>query len=287
MDNLNFKHLFYFYIIAKEGSIKQAAEKLHVSQPTLSDQLKLLESFLNCKLFDRKNRGLSLTHEGTSTLEYAIRIFELSTEMTNALRHNFKLPKKSLDIGITHHMSQHFLYENLNPLFNQTEVSINVTENERSYLLADLEEGKIDMLFTDNKAGLLKTMDAHRIGVNKTFVLAHKKFKKFKKTFPESLSSIPFFNYTKNSFLKYEIELFFAKNKIQPITIGEGDDINLLQVVLNNARAFVVAPEVAKNQLCLNKDIISLGTINDLETSVWGVIKNDYTGIGYNLLRNK
>ena len=43
MDRFNFNHLFYFYVVAKEGSIKLAAEKLHISQPTISDQIKLLE----------------------------------------------------------------------------------------------------------------------------------------------------------------------------------------------------------------------------------------------------
>ena len=81
MERLNFNHLFYFYIIAKEGSIKSASEKLFVSQPTISDQLKLLESYLGCQLFLRQNRGLTLTQEGELALEYAEKIFGISTEM--------------------------------------------------------------------------------------------------------------------------------------------------------------------------------------------------------------
>ena len=63
MDTLNHKHLFYFYVVAKEGSVKAAAEKLYVSQPTVSDQIRLLEEFFECKLFVREHRSLSLTKD--------------------------------------------------------------------------------------------------------------------------------------------------------------------------------------------------------------------------------
>ena len=63
MDRFNFNHLFYFYVVAKEGSIKLAAEKLHISQPTISDQIKLLEEHFQCSLFERRNRALFLTKE--------------------------------------------------------------------------------------------------------------------------------------------------------------------------------------------------------------------------------
>ena len=70
-------------------------------------------------------------------------------------------------------------------------------------------------------------MISYRMGINKTFVVGHKKYLKFKKNFPESLNSIPFFNYTNESSLKYEIDLFFAKNSLTPKVIGEADDIDL------------------------------------------------------------
>jgi len=287
MEKLNFNHFFYFYIVAKEGSIKSAAEKIHISQPTISDQIKLLEDYFDCQLFERKNRSLVLTKEGKLALNYAAKIFDLSNEVTFRLRNKIELPKRSLDIGITHFMSHYFLYDSLTPLFNQEEVSINIQENHRHLLLAELEEGNIDMIFTDTKDGLSNSMDAYRVGVNKTFAVAHKKYRKYKEDFPDSLTSIPFFNYTNESFLKYEIELFFAKNSITPKVIGEADDIDLFEVVTNNGLAFTIVPETAKNRLCSNKDIIVLGELEELQTSVWGIIKNTYKGLGYKLLKNQ
>jgi LysR family transcriptional activator of nhaA len=287
MDRMNFNHLFYFYVVSKEGSIKASAEKLHVSQPTISDQIKLLEEFFDSKLFERKNRSLYLTKEGKLALKYAEKIFDLSNEITFRLRNKIELPKRSLDIGITHFMSHYFLYETILPLFDQDEVSINIKENERHLLLADLEEGNVDMVFTDNKDGISNSMNSYRIGVNKTFAVAHKKYRKHKKDFPESLNLIPFFNYTNESFLKYEIELFFTKNGLAPKIIGEADDMDLFEVVTEKGLAFTIVPEVAKNRLCLNKDVIVLGELEELQTSVWGIIKNTYKGLGYKLLKKQ
>ncbi len=287
MDRLNFNHLYYFYIVAKEGSIKSAAEKLHVSQPTISDQIKLLEEHFNCLLFERKNRSLFLTNEGSLAMTYAEKIFELSNEATTRLRNKMELPKNSLDIGVTHFMSQYFMYDTILPLFTQDEFAINIKENERHLLLADLEEGKIDMVITDSKDSLSSSMDSYRVGVNKTFVVAHKKFKSRINHFPESLNDIPFFNYTKESSLQYEIQLYFSKNSLTPRILGEADDLDLFRAVTEKGLAFTIVPEVAKNRLCLNKEIIVLGELEELQTSVWAVIKNDYKGLGYKLLKNK
>lgn len=287
MDRLNFNHLYYFYVVAIEGSIKGASEKLFVTQPTISDQIKLLEEHFDCKLFDRKNRSLHLTKEGNLAFKQAEKIFEIGNELTMRLRNKIKLPKRSIDIGVTHYMSQYFLYDYLAPLFNQEEVTINIAEDERHLLLAELEEGNLDMVFTDDKNGISSTMSAHRAGINKTFVVAHKSFKKYKKNFPESLNQLPFMNYTKDSFLKFEIELFFSKNSISPRVIGEADDIDLFEVVVRNGKAFAIVPEASKNRLCQDKEVIVLGELDELQTSVWGIVKKDYKGLGYKLLKKE
>lgn len=287
MDRLNFNHLFYFYVVSKEGSIKAASEKLHISQPTISDQIKLLEEYFSCRLFERKNRGLFLTKEGKLALNYAEKIYDLANTVTFRLRNKIELPKKTLDIGITHFMSHYLLYETVLPLFNQDEVSINIRENDRHLLIADLEEGNIDLFFTDNKDLISSTMDTYRIEINRTFAVAHKKYRKHKRNFPECLNQIPFFNYASESILKSEMELFFTKNGLSPNAIGITNDIDLFESVTKKGLAFTIVPEIAKNRFCQNKDIIVLGELEELQTSVWGIIKNSYRGLGYKLLKKQ
>lgn len=284
MDRLNFNHFYYFYVVAMEGTIKAASEKLFVSQPTISDQIKLLEEYFQCSLFSRQNRSLVLTEEGKIALNYAKKTFDLAYEVTSRLRSSIDLPKKSVDIGVSLFMSNYFLYESIIPLFKHQETAINIKEKERHLLLADLEMGKIDLVFTDSKDGISSAMEAYRVGVNKTYAVAHKSFKKHQRKFPQSLGEIPFFNYTHESFLKYEIELFFSKNSVSPIVIGEADDLDMLEVVTRNKLAFTIVPEVAMQRMCQNKDIIVLGELEELQTYAYGIIKKGYRGLGFELL---
>jgi LysR family transcriptional activator of nhaA len=164
---------------------------------------------------------------------------------------------------------------------------VNVHQDQRHLLLAELEEGNVDMIFTDDKDSLSSGVDTYRVGLNKTFVVAHKKYRKFMKTFPECLNSIPFFNYTGETKLKYEIELFFAQNDLSPKIVGQAEDIDLFQLITEKGLAFTIVPEVAKNRLCLNKDLIVLGELEELQTSVWAVLKKSDRGLGYKLIKGK
>lgn len=287
MDRLNFNHFYYFYVVANEGSIKAAAEKVYVSQPTISDQIKLLEEYFECQLFERQHRQLVLTQEGELALDYATRIFDLSNEVTRRLRHNIKIPKTSFDIGMTPYMSQYFLYDLIMPLFDQKDYTVHLHQQGRHILLAELEAENIDIFFTDDKENLPAATEYFRVGLNKTFVVAHKKYRKFKKNFPESLNEIPFFSYSNESTLKYDIEMFFAQNAITPRVIGQAEDIDLYQLVTEQGLAFTIVPEVAKNRLCQNKDVIVLGELKELQSSVYAVIKKGERGLGYKLIKGR
>src|SRR5690606_26053686 len=99
MEWLNYHHLFYFKTIAMEGSIARAAEKLLVGQPTLSAQLRQLESAIGKPLFERRNRKLILTEAGRAALEYAHEIFQLGDEMLEVLRDRTPQNQPHLQIG--------------------------------------------------------------------------------------------------------------------------------------------------------------------------------------------
>src|SRR3954447_26621164 len=85
MKWLNYNHLYYFWMVAREGGVVRASEELMVSQPTISAQLKELEAALDHKLFDRVGRGLVLTDAGRIAFNYANEMFSLGQELINAL----------------------------------------------------------------------------------------------------------------------------------------------------------------------------------------------------------
>ena len=82
---MNYKHLHYFWAVAKAGGIVRAAKQLHISPQTLSGQIKLLEGRLGCALLRKQGRGVELTDEGRVALGYADQIFALGAELSAQL----------------------------------------------------------------------------------------------------------------------------------------------------------------------------------------------------------
>ena len=83
---INYKHLHYFWAVAKEGGVARASEKLHLTPQTISGQLGLLEEYLGIKLFNRVGRNLELTEDGRLALSYADEIFSLGGELEEMIQ---------------------------------------------------------------------------------------------------------------------------------------------------------------------------------------------------------
>ena len=85
MSWLNYHHLYYFWTVARAGSIAAACQELYLSAPAVSNQLKTLETSLGTPLFLRTPRGLQLTDAGRTAFDYADKIFRLGRELRDAL----------------------------------------------------------------------------------------------------------------------------------------------------------------------------------------------------------
>ena len=86
MEWLNYHHLFYFWTVARTGSIARAGLELRLAQPTISNQLKTLEESLGVKLLERQGRRLVLTDVGRTVLRYADDIFRTGQELQRAVK---------------------------------------------------------------------------------------------------------------------------------------------------------------------------------------------------------
>ncbi|MCB9094385.1 MAG: LysR family transcriptional regulator [Halobacteriovoraceae bacterium] len=93
---INFNNLYYFHVIAQEGSLAKATKFLDVSQPTLSQQLKHLENQLGIELFIRKGRSLQLSHEGSIIFEHTKKIFSMASVMLEDLQRSKEVKKNKM-----------------------------------------------------------------------------------------------------------------------------------------------------------------------------------------------
>lgn len=272
MLNLNYNHLYYFQTIARLGSIKKACEELHLTQPTLSDQLKQLEERLGLKLFDRKNRRLVLNSAGKEALKYANQIFSLGNELVRTLSEEDLSYSTSIEVGIVPSLSKAFAYKLLLPIFENKQFKLRIKEGEFRHLQQDLSLRNLDIILSDyNQPGLDIETQNTKVGITKYFAVGGKKYSKYKKNFPKSLDGLPFFHYTNESPIRLEIDHFFQTVGISPEIIGEADDLNFIRVATLQENGFSVLPEIAVNEYVAQNKLHKLGELKQLKSSVWAI----------------
>ncbi len=121
MEWLNYHHLRYFWMVARKGGVRKAAEELRVSQPSISAQLRLLEEALGEKLFRRSGRNLVLTEAGHMVLSYADEIFSAGRELVSAIKRHPGARPLRLNVGLTDAFPKLIAFQILSAAFQYTE----------------------------------------------------------------------------------------------------------------------------------------------------------------------
>ncbi|WP_300459107.1 LysR family transcriptional regulator [Desulfobacula sp.] len=106
---INLNQLRAFYYVAKHSSHTLAAEKLFISQPAVTAQIKLFENFYEIKLFKKQGRKLILTHIGELLFQKAERLFEIEDEVENILIQMAELNQGLLELGCTRAYAKHIM----------------------------------------------------------------------------------------------------------------------------------------------------------------------------------
>lgn len=101
LNNFNFNHLYYFYIIAKNNSIAKSTKELNVSQPTLSQQLKHFEEYLGHDLFTRKGRSITLNKRGEYLLDYCHEIFSKAEAMLEGFPPQVQIDNNTISTNLS------------------------------------------------------------------------------------------------------------------------------------------------------------------------------------------
>ncbi|MEZ4835988.1 MAG: LysR family transcriptional regulator [Caldilineaceae bacterium] len=146
---LNYHHLRYFWIVAHEGNLTRAAEKIHIAQSALSMQIRKLEEDLKQPLFERQGRGLVLTEAGRIALDFADSIFATGDELLGTLGELDQPHRRVLRVGALATLSRNFQLQFLAPLLTQDEIEVVVRSGAFGELLQALEDYQIDVLLSN------------------------------------------------------------------------------------------------------------------------------------------
>ncbi|WP_231971015.1 LysR family transcriptional regulator [Polynucleobacter necessarius] len=100
-NSYNYRHLYYFWVVAKEGSMSKAADRLDMAIQTISSQVHELEKSLGYMLFKPAGRGIALTESGFAALGIADQVFSIGERLPEAVRDAAKSPKIKITIGVS------------------------------------------------------------------------------------------------------------------------------------------------------------------------------------------
>jgi LysR family transcriptional activator of nhaA len=249
MEWLNYHHLRYFWTVAKEGSLKKAAEKLHVSQPSISEQLSELEDALGEKLFRRSGRSKVLTDAGQIAFRYADEIFTLGRELVNAVKQRPTARALRLYVGVADSFPKLVTNEILKPVFAMPQtVHVICREGKMEDLLGQLAAHRLDLVLADEPASSntnFKTFN-HSLGETSTTICAEKKLAaQLKRGFPKSLHDAPALLPAENTALRRALEQWFRTVGIAPRVVAEFEDLALMKVMAAEGRGFIAVPTLA------------------------------------------
>jgi len=232
-SHLNYHHLRLFWEVARAGSLRAASAKLHLTQPTISAQIKSLEKTLDERLFERSGRGMKLTAAGRLVMECAGEIFSLGTEMLRTLHGQGSTKALRLNIGITDSLPKLVAWRQIRPAVKAfPNLQLSCTEGHAQELLGALVAGRLDMLLSDEPAPTSLPVKAFNHLLSESpvvFCAAPALARQLGKGFPASLKNAPMLLPASRTAWRHEIDRWFDAHRLQPRVVAEFDDAALMK----------------------------------------------------------
>ncbi len=274
-SNLNFRHLHYFWVVAKEGSVTRAAERLNVAVQTISAQLSLLEQALGKSLFAPQGRRLVLTEAGRIALGYADQIFLLGEQMQDALADSDLDRTLRLTVGISDSLPKLISSHLLEAALRLPEkVKLVCYEDKFESLLGDLSVHKLNVVLTDRPvpAGTTLRVFSHLLGESQVSLFGTPALaQQYGPGFPQSLNGAPVLLPTRNNALRERLEHWFESQEVRPNVVGEFDDNALLNTFGRNGLGLFPAPSALTHEVAEQFGTVPVGEMPEVRQQFYAI----------------
>lgn len=250
---MNFKHLRYFWTVARAGGVMRAGEQLHTTPQTLSGQIKQLEEWLGHDLLRKRGRNVELTSEGRVALAYADQIFALSDELEKAIRlAQGESRPVEFRVGVADSVAKSVAYHLLAPALSAVpRVHMTCHEGKFSELVAQLSLQRLDLVVADEPVSRKIGIKAfnHPLGTSSmSFLAAPALCDQLQGSFPECLQDAPMLIQGPMSSVRQQLDQWFNKHQLRPRIVGEFDDSALMNAFGRQGRGVFTSPTVLEEE---------------------------------------
>jgi len=275
MGRLNYHHLMYFWLVAREGGLAAAAAKLRLSHSTLSAQIRSLEESLGEKLFERKGRNLALTEMGRLVYGFADEIFTLGDELLDTVRGRPTGRTLKLVVGISEVVPKLVAKRLLEPARSRAiNARISCREDKPERLLAELASHALDVVISDrpSPAGGGTRIFNHLLGECGVTIFARGPLAaKHRPGFPRSLDRAPMLLPTESTALRRAFDQWCDAHGIRPRIEGEFDDLALMKAFGQDGRELFPAPSVIESAVRRQHGVEVVGRIPEVKERFYAV----------------
>lgn len=277
MEWLNYHHLLYFWLVVREGGVARAADKLKLSHPTVSTQVKQLERALGEKLLEKKGRRLVPTEVGQIAYRYADEIFGLGRELLDTVKGRPGVGPLRLVVGVAQAMPKLIVRRLLAPalaLKGLPPVHLVCLEDRPEKLLAELAAMHLDLVLSDASVPPNSHVRAfnHVLGECGVTICGTKELAaRYRRNFPRSLDGAPLLLPTAGSNLRRALEQYFEQHGLHPQLAGEFEDSALLKVFGQEGIGLFPVPSAIEDDVRRQHEVEIVGRLPEVRERFYAI----------------
>lgn len=272
---LNYKRLFYFWSVAKAGSITRAAERLHLTPQTLSGQISELERALGTDLFRRSGRRIELTAAGKQALPHAEEIFQIGRELELLLQDSSRTSELPFRVGLADVIPKSIAYRLLAPAMRMTEpVRLICQEDKLERLFAELAVHHLDLIISDRPLPTELGVKgySHLLGTSAVaFFSAQPSAAQYRQGFPQSIHGAPMLVPSDSAALRGPLGRWLDEQQLQPHIIGEFDDTALMKAFGQAGVGIFPAPMVIAEEARRQYQVEMIGHTDEISVQYYAI----------------
>jgi LysR family transcriptional activator of nhaA len=270
----SYRHLYYFWVVAKEGGIVRAAQRLDMAVQTISAQVRELERALGHALLKPAGRGVALTDAGVAAMRQADLIFQLGEQLPTIVRDAVSTPTVRLVVGIADSLPKLIVRRLMQPVIDSPHLRLLCHEDEFDRLLAELALHRIDIVLADRPASANPNLKlySHALGVSSVAWYAAAPLKqRAARRFPASLAEVPVLLPTAHSALRAPLDQWFERHAVRPNIVGEFEDSALLKTFGASGMGVFPAPESVHDDLVNRYRVHRFGLCEGIEERFFAI----------------
>ncbi len=275
MEDFNYKHLRYFWMVAKVGTIAGASKLLGLTPHAISAQLGTFEARLGVSLFRRRGRRLELTEAGGRILGHADEIFALGDQILEILRDGNLRRGLPFRIGIADSMPKSIVYRLVEPVLRlQMPGRLVCREGALAGLLAEIAVHRLDLVITDrpvpsniNVRAYSTLLGESTVSVFSTAAVAER----LEGDFPALLDGAPLLLPGEDVAYRAALLQWFERMRLQPVVVAEFDDSALMKAFGQGGAGLFIAPTAIAAYVCRQYQVQALGEIDAVREQVYAI----------------